>query len=111
MRQQFWEENEKKWYSKAIQNQLMTYEAAHNLGSTSCYYYFYDHWMPLIARTGLLMNLLGICLLSLAINTWAMSIFQLGSFPSWANIHMENATTLLGDAQNITLNLTINKLI
>ncbi|XP_034269743.1 Na(+)/dicarboxylate cotransporter 3 [Pantherophis guttatus] len=64
-----------------------------------------------MARTGLLMNLMGICLLSLAINTWAMSIFQLGSFPSWANIHMENATTLLEDAQNITLNLTINKLI
>ncbi|KAJ7332002.1 hypothetical protein JRQ81_014182 [Phrynocephalus forsythii] len=57
-----------------------------------------------MARTGLLMNLMGVLLLSLAINTWGMSIFQMGTFPAWANIHAENATALLIDVQNITLN-------
>ncbi|XP_062976455.1 Na(+)/dicarboxylate cotransporter 3 isoform X2 [Elgaria multicarinata webbii] len=57
-----------------------------------------------MARTGLLMNLMGVLLLSLAINTWAMSIFQLGTYPDWANIHSENATTVLMDVQNVTLN-------
>ncbi|KAH0619129.1 hypothetical protein JD844_018819 [Phrynosoma platyrhinos] len=57
-----------------------------------------------LARTGLLMNLMGVLLLSLAINTWGMSIFQLGTYPAWANIHSENTTTLLVDVQNITLN-------
>nr|XP_056700994.1 Na(+)/dicarboxylate cotransporter 3 [Euleptes europaea] len=58
-----------------------------------------------MAKAGVLMNLMGVLLLSLAINTWAKSIFQLGIFPAWANIHMENTTTsLLEDVQNITLN-------
>ncbi|XP_042321866.1 solute carrier family 13 member 3 [Sceloporus undulatus] len=57
-----------------------------------------------MARTGVLMNLMGVLLLSLAINTWGMSIFQLGTYPAWANIHSNNATTLLVDVQNITLN-------
>ncbi|XP_062834973.1 Na(+)/dicarboxylate cotransporter 3 isoform X1 [Anolis carolinensis] len=57
-----------------------------------------------MARTGLLMNLMGVLLLSLAINTWGMSIFQLGTYPAWANIHSsENITTLLVDVQNTTL--------
>uniref|UniRef100_A0A8D0GDU1 Solute carrier family 13 member 3 n=1 Tax=Sphenodon punctatus TaxID=8508 RepID=A0A8D0GDU1_SPHPU len=43
-----------------------------------------------MARTGLLMNLMGVLLLSLAVNTWAKSIFQLGTFPAWADIHSEN---------------------
>ncbi|XP_044296309.1 solute carrier family 13 member 3 isoform X1 [Varanus komodoensis] len=57
-----------------------------------------------MARTGLLMNLMGVMLLSLAINTWATSIFQLGTYPAWANIHSENTTALQMDVQNITLN-------
>ncbi|XP_053106825.1 Na(+)/dicarboxylate cotransporter 3 isoform X1 [Hemicordylus capensis] len=57
-----------------------------------------------MARTGLLMNLMGVLLLSLAINTWAKAIFQLGTYPAWANVHPENTTTLLVDVQNITLN-------
>nr|XP_060628156.1 Na(+)/dicarboxylate cotransporter 3 [Anolis sagrei ordinatus] len=56
-----------------------------------------------MARTGLLMNLMGVLLLSLAINTWGMSIFQLGTYPAWANIHSENITSLLVDVQNTTL--------
>uniref|UniRef100_A0A8C6IME6 Uncharacterized protein n=1 Tax=Melopsittacus undulatus TaxID=13146 RepID=A0A8C6IME6_MELUD len=42
-----------------------------------------------MARTGLLMNVMGVLLLSLAMNTWAKSIFQLGTFPAWASIHAE----------------------
>lgn len=45
-------------------------------------------------RTGLLMNLMGVLLLSLAMNTWAQTIFQLGTFPDWANTHAANATAL-----------------
>ncbi|XP_059589159.1 Na(+)/dicarboxylate cotransporter 3 isoform X2 [Alligator mississippiensis] len=56
-----------------------------------------------MARTGLLMNLMGVLLLSLAMNTWAKSIFQLGDFPAWANIHAENVTVLLTVVENVTL--------
>ncbi|KAM4841796.1 Na(+)/dicarboxylate cotransporter 3 isoform 6-T6 [Thomomys bottae] len=45
-----------------------------------------------MVRTGLLMNLMGVLLLSLAMNTWAQGIFQLGTFPDWANIHEANVT-------------------
>ncbi|XP_074867434.1 Na(+)/dicarboxylate cotransporter 3 isoform X4 [Carettochelys insculpta] len=62
-----------------------------------------------MARTGLLMNLMGVLLLSLAMNTWAKSIFQLGTFPAWANIHTENITSLLPDVKNVTLS-SLNKI-
>uniref|UniRef100_A0A674IC77 Solute carrier family 13 member 3 n=1 Tax=Terrapene triunguis TaxID=2587831 RepID=A0A674IC77_9SAUR len=62
-----------------------------------------------MARTGLLMNLMGVLLLSLAINTWAKSIFQLDTFPAWANIHGENITSLLLDVKNVTLS-SLNKI-
>ncbi|XP_062964874.1 Na(+)/dicarboxylate cotransporter 3 isoform X3 [Cynocephalus volans] len=47
-----------------------------------------------MVRTGLLMNLMGVLLLSLAMNTWAQAIFQLGTFPDWANVHSANVTAL-----------------
>lgn len=47
-----------------------------------------------MVRTGLLMNLMGVLLLSLAMNTWAQTIFQLGTFPDWANTHAANVTAL-----------------
>ncbi|XP_069728226.1 Na(+)/dicarboxylate cotransporter 3 [Phaenicophaeus curvirostris] len=62
-----------------------------------------------MARTGLLMNLMGVLLLSLAMNTWAKSIFQLGTFPAWANIHAENATAVLTAVENVTLS-SLNKI-
>ncbi|KFO32418.1 Solute carrier family 13 member 3 [Fukomys damarensis] len=40
-----------------------------------------------MVRTGLLMNVMGVLLLSVAMNTWAQSIFQLGTFPDWASPH------------------------
>lgn len=62
-----------------------------------------------MARTGLLMNVMGVLLLSLAMNTWAKSIFQLGTFPAWANIHAENATVPLTAVENVTLS-ALNKI-
>nr|XP_021143596.1 solute carrier family 13 member 3 isoform X1 [Columba livia] len=62
-----------------------------------------------MARTGLLMNLMGVLLLSLAMNTWAKSIFQLGTFPVWANIHAQNDTSLSTAVENVTLS-ALNKI-
>ncbi|XP_053430604.1 Na(+)/dicarboxylate cotransporter 3 isoform X3 [Nycticebus coucang] len=47
-----------------------------------------------MVRTGLLMNLMGVLLLSLAMNTWAQTIFQLGTFPDWADVYSVNVTAL-----------------
>uniref|UniRef100_A0A8C2XKD3 Solute carrier family 13 member 5a n=1 Tax=Cyclopterus lumpus TaxID=8103 RepID=A0A8C2XKD3_CYCLU len=38
-----------------------------------------------MAKTGVVMNVIGICCISLAINSWGYVIFGLDSFPSWAN--------------------------
>ncbi|XP_064353098.1 Na(+)/dicarboxylate cotransporter 3 isoform X3 [Camelus dromedarius] len=53
-------------------------------------------------RTGFLMNLMGVLLLSLAMNTWAQTIFQLDTFPEWANIHLANVTALPSTLANDT---------
>uniref|UniRef100_A0ABI7YLI3 Solute carrier family 13 member 3 n=1 Tax=Felis catus TaxID=9685 RepID=A0ABI7YLI3_FELCA len=55
-----------------------------------------------MVRTGLLMNLMGVLLLSLAMNTWAQTIFQLGTFPDWADIHPANITSLPSALPNDT---------
>ncbi|XP_040186293.1 solute carrier family 13 member 3 [Rana temporaria] len=47
-----------------------------------------------MAKTGLLMNLMGVLLLSLAMNTWASSIFGLSIFPDWVNLQPHNVTAL-----------------
>lgn len=59
-------------------------------------------WAPFQVRTGLLMNLMGILLLSVAMNTWAQTIFQLGTFPDWADIHSANLTSLPSASANDT---------
>ncbi|NXD00528.1 S13A2 protein, partial [Certhia familiaris] len=38
-----------------------------------------------MAKAGFVLNILGVLTISLAINTWASSLFQLHTFPSWAN--------------------------
>lgn len=38
-----------------------------------------------MAKTGVVMNLIGICCISLAINSWGQALFNLHTFPSWAN--------------------------
>ncbi|KAG7516662.1 solute carrier family 13 member 5-like [Solea senegalensis] len=38
-----------------------------------------------MAKTGVVMNIIGIGCISLAINSWGRAMFSLDSFPSWAN--------------------------
>ncbi|XP_075892464.1 Na(+)/citrate cotransporter isoform X2 [Nelusetta ayraudi] len=38
-----------------------------------------------MARTGIVMNIIGILCITLAINTWGKAMFELDSFPVWAN--------------------------
>ncbi|KAF6089352.1 solute carrier family 13 member 3 [Phyllostomus discolor] len=47
-----------------------------------------------MVRAGFLMNLMGVLLLNVAINTWAQTIFQMGTFPDWAHDHLANVTAL-----------------
>ena len=51
------------------------------------------------------MNLMGVLLLSLAMNTWAQTIFQLGTFPDWANTHSANVTALPPTLTNSTVQI------
>ncbi|XP_061683821.1 Na(+)/citrate cotransporter-like isoform X3 [Syngnathoides biaculeatus] len=39
-----------------------------------------------MARTGIVMNVIGILCITLAINTWGRAMFHLDSFPAWANV-------------------------
>ncbi|CAN9510896.1 unnamed protein product [Ophioblennius macclurei] len=39
-----------------------------------------------MARTGIVMNIIGILCITLAINSWGRAMFQLDAFPAWANV-------------------------
>ncbi|KAM6373048.1 solute carrier family 13 member 2 [Pluvialis apricaria] len=39
-----------------------------------------------MAKAGFVLNILGVLTITLAINTWGSSLFQLHTFPSWANM-------------------------
>ncbi|XP_053279638.1 Na(+)/citrate cotransporter [Pleuronectes platessa] len=39
-----------------------------------------------MARTGIVMNVIGILCITLAINTWGKAMFDLETFPAWANV-------------------------
>uniref|UniRef100_A0A8C4NX65 Solute carrier family 13 member 5b n=1 Tax=Dicentrarchus labrax TaxID=13489 RepID=A0A8C4NX65_DICLA len=39
-----------------------------------------------MARTGIVMNIIGILCITLAINSWGKAMFELDSFPTWANV-------------------------
>lgn len=39
-----------------------------------------------MAKTGIVMNIIGILCITLAINTWGKAMFDLDSFPTWANV-------------------------
>ncbi|XP_076836127.1 solute carrier family 13 member 2 [Brachyhypopomus gauderio] len=39
-----------------------------------------------MAKAGIILNMIGILCINLGINTWGMAMFQLDTFPSWANI-------------------------
>ncbi|OPJ78636.1 solute carrier family 13 member 2 isoform A [Patagioenas fasciata monilis] len=49
-----------------------------------------------MAKAGFMLNILGVLTISLALNTWTSSLFQLQTFPSWANktgVHFPQALT------------------
>ncbi|XP_060929677.1 Na(+)/citrate cotransporter [Limanda limanda] len=39
-----------------------------------------------MARTGIVMNIIGILCITLAINTWGKAMFDLETYPAWANV-------------------------
>ncbi|KAM4699333.1 solute carrier family 13 member 2-like [Discoglossus pictus] len=39
-----------------------------------------------MAKAGFLLNILGVLTITLAINSWAFYMFDLGTFPTWANV-------------------------
>ncbi|XP_003416996.3 solute carrier family 13 member 2-like [Loxodonta africana] len=43
-----------------------------------------------MARAGFLLNIIGVLVITLAINSWSYAIFDLHTFPSWA--HIDNTT-------------------
>ncbi|XP_075898210.1 Na(+)/dicarboxylate cotransporter 3 [Nelusetta ayraudi] len=56
-----------------------------------------------MARTGVVMNILGIMAVSLALNTWGIAMFDLGTYPEWA--HPVNKSALATDAHLSVLSL------
>lgn len=38
------------------------------------------------AKTGFILNFVGVITINIAINTWGVAMFQLNTFPSWANV-------------------------
>ncbi|KAK3555758.1 hypothetical protein QTP86_028953 [Hemibagrus guttatus] len=72
-----------------------------------------------MAKSGLMLNLIGILCINVAINTWGTLMFQLDTFPTWANFTETptatptatlNATlaTTLATTLNATLATTLN---
>ncbi|KAF4072423.1 hypothetical protein AMELA_G00262970 [Ameiurus melas] len=53
-----------------------------------------------MAKTGVMMNILGIMCVSLAMNTWGLQMFNLDTYPDWAK--PLNSTELIVPALNIT---------
>lgn len=53
-----------------------------------------------MARTGFLLNIIGVLVIMLAINSWAYPIFDLYTFPSWA--HNTTTAHCLGGQANTT---------
>nr|XP_057936113.1 solute carrier family 13 member 2-like isoform X2 [Doryrhamphus excisus] len=39
-----------------------------------------------MAKAGFILNLLGVVTINIGINTWGVAMFQLNTFPSWANV-------------------------
>ncbi|XP_041664797.1 solute carrier family 13 member 2-like [Cheilinus undulatus] len=39
-----------------------------------------------MAKAGFMLNIIGVITINIAINTWGVAMFQLDTFPSWANI-------------------------
>ncbi|XP_053817418.1 Na(+)/citrate cotransporter isoform X2 [Vidua macroura] len=46
--------------------------------------YGHIHVLDMV-RAGIVMNMIGVCCVTLAINTWGRPMFELDTFPTWAN--------------------------
>ncbi|XP_068066908.1 Na(+)/citrate cotransporter isoform X2 [Anomalospiza imberbis] len=46
--------------------------------------YGHIHVLDMV-RSGIVMNMIGVCCVTLAINTWGRPMFELDTFPAWAN--------------------------
>ncbi|XP_039590913.1 solute carrier family 13 member 3 [Polypterus senegalus] len=62
-----------------------------------------------MVRTGIVMNIIGVLLLSLAMNTWAQFIFDLSTFPTWAITTTPNVSALelnVSNSARVTFNVS-----
>uniref|UniRef100_UPI0037E986DC solute carrier family 13 member 2-like n=1 Tax=Semicossyphus pulcher TaxID=241346 RepID=UPI0037E986DC len=41
-----------------------------------------------MAKAGLVLNIVGVLIINLAINTWGVTMFQLNTFPTWADVNV-----------------------
>lgn len=55
------------------------------LSLQSMFAYWTNNIFLLQAKTGIVMNIIGVLSVTLAINSWGRPLFSLDSFPSWAN--------------------------
>ncbi|XP_055004715.1 solute carrier family 13 member 2 isoform X2 [Boleophthalmus pectinirostris] len=46
-----------------------------------------------MVKAGFMLNIIGILCINLGINTWGYAMFDLGTFPTWANVTIVNNTT------------------
>lgn len=73
------------WYKAYFDGMLTKHYIALDQGPsiffTLCYFSVF-----LQARAGFILNFLGVLTINLAINTWGVAMFQLNTFPSWANV-------------------------
>lgn len=42
--------------------------------------------MSFQVKAGFILNIIGILTVNLAINTWGYAMFNMGTFPQWANV-------------------------
>eukprot|EP00064_Thunnus_orientalis_P000330 superscaffoldBa00000016_g330 len=61
--------------------------------------------IPLLhqASTGIIMNIIGILCITLAINSWGKAMFDLDSFPAWANVTGVKPAEQLSDVQYVQI--------
>ncbi|XP_006891137.1 PREDICTED: solute carrier family 13 member 2 [Elephantulus edwardii] len=57
-----------------------------------------------MARAGFLLNIIGVLVITLAMNSWSSLIFSLNTYPPWA--HIDNTTVHCGGISNIMPNFT-----
>ena len=50
--------------------------------------------LPLQVKAGFMLNIIGILCINLSINTWGKLMFNLDTFPDWANTTQTNLTLL-----------------